>query len=234
MTQPPDAVARLRTLRGPRATPATPESARMPAIALFPRLLSLALLSAPGAAFAADAALSLEEAKAAFRLAIDAEIGKQASKPSPSLLVATLLESMKIAAVQGCQPVDELQTTCILRIEGRIGDDYTALRFRRDGAQWRVVEEKDIDAPQPALARAQELVRGHLAHLGAREQDPKAAAQLKEFATSLSVTALESCQLERDSDAVKCHAELDTPSQGKGSKPLRFRLQGTDWSLLPE
>lgn len=206
----------------------------MPAIALAPRLLFLALLSVPGAAFAADAALSLEEANAAFRLAIDAEIGKQASKPSPSLVVATMLESMKIAAVQGCQPLDEVQTTCILKTEGSIGDDYTALRFRRDGAQWRVVEEKGIDAPQPTLARAQELVREHLIQLGGREQDPKTAAQYKEFAATLTVTALESCQLERDSDAVKCHADLDTPSEGKGSKPLRFRLQGTEWSLLPE
>lgn len=206
----------------------------MPAIALAPRLLFLALLSVPGAAFAAEAALSLEEANTAFRLAIDAEIGKQASKPSPSLLVGTLLESMKIAAVQGCQPLDEVQTTCILKTEGSIGDDYTALRFRRDGAQWRVVEEKDIDAPQPTLARAQELVREHLIRLGGREQDPKTAAQYRELAASLTVTALESCQLERDSDAVKCHADLDTPSQGKGSKPLRFRLQGTNWSLLPE
>lgn len=206
----------------------------MPVIALTSRLLCLALLSAPGAAFAADTALSLDEAKAAFRLAIDAEISKQASKQSPSLLVATMLESMKIAAVQGCQPLDAAQTTCILRMEGSIGDNYTALRFRRDGAQWRVVEEKDIDAPQPTLARAQELVREHLADLGGQEQDPKAAAQFKEFAATLTVTALESCKLERDSDAVECHAELVTPSQGKGSKPLRFRLQGTDWSLLPE
>ncbi|WP_057918598.1 hypothetical protein [Lysobacter antibioticus] len=206
----------------------------MPVIALTSRLLCLALLSVPGAAFAADAALSLEEAKAAFRLVIDAEIHKHASKPSLSLLVATMLESMKIAAVQGCQPVDEVQTTCILKIEGSIGDDYTALRFRRDGTQWRVVEEKDIDAPQPTLARAQDLVRGHLSDLASQEQDPKTAAQYKEFATSLTVTALESCRLERDSDAVECHADLDTPSQGKGSKPLRFRLQGTNWSLLPD
>ncbi|MGO1003682.1 hypothetical protein [Lysobacter sp. CA196] len=209
-------------------------SARMPAIALTTRLISLALLSAPGAAFATDAAPSLDEAKAAFRLGIDAEIRKQTSKESPSLLAVAMLESIRIAAVQGCQALDEAQTTCILRMEGSIGDDYTALRFRRDGAQWHVVEEKDIDAPQPTLARAQELVREHLVHLGGREQDPKVAAQFKEFAATLTVAALESCKLERDNDAVECHADLDTPSQGKGSKPLRFLLRGTEWSLLPE
>ncbi|MGJ7904041.1 hypothetical protein [Lysobacter sp. 1R34A] len=206
----------------------------MHAIATPCRLLCLVLLCACDAAFAADAAPSLDQARAAFRLGIDAELRRQASKESPSLAAVAMLESMDIAAVQGCQTLDDTRTTCILKTRGGIGEDYTVLRFRRDGAQWRVVEEKDIDAPQPTLARAQELVRGHLGELAGREQDPKAAAQFREFAATLTVTALESCQLERDSDAVKCHAGLHTPSQGQGSKPLRFRLQGTDWSLLPD
>lgn len=206
----------------------------MHVIALPSRLLCLALLCACGAASAADAPLSLDQARAAFRLGIDAELRKQAGKESPSLVAVAMLESMDIAAVQGCQALDDTRTTCILKTRGGLGEDYTVLRFRRDGAQWRVVEEKDIDAPQPSLARAQELVRGHLADLAGREQDPKVATQFEEFAATLTVVALESCRLERDSDAVECHAELDTPSQGKGSKPLRFRLQGTDWSLLPE
>jgi hypothetical protein len=206
----------------------------MHAIALSARLSCLALLCACGAASAADGLLSLDQARAAFRLGIDAELRKQAGKESPSLLGVAMLQSIDIAAVQGCQALDDVQTTCILKTRGGIGEDYMVLRFRRDGAQWRVVEEKDIDAPQPTLARAQELVRAHLVELAGREQDPKVAAQFKEFAATLTVAALESCRLERDSDAVECHAGLDTPSQGKGAKPLRFRLTGTDWSLLPE
>lgn len=204
-------------------------------VAAVARCLSLfALASAPVCALALDAAPSTEQANAAYRRSLDAELRKEAAKASPSPMVQTLLESMKIAAVQGCQPIDPERSACIVELDSPMGAGYEAYRFRRDDAGWQMVEEQEAPLPQPDLARVQALVREHLAQLAGQQKSPKDAAEFRAFAASLTVTALESCQLDRDTGALECDAQLHTPSQGKGSKPLRFELKDASWSLLPD
>lgn len=199
------------------------------------RCLSLiALLSAPIRVLALDAAPSTEQANAAYRRALEVELRKEAAKASPSPLVATLLESMKLAAVQGCRTLDAERTACIVELDSPMRAGYEALRFRRDGADWQVLAEPDTPPPQPDIAQAQALVREHLAQLAGRQQDPDSAAEYREYAASLTVSSLEACRLDRDSGAVECDAQLHTPGQGRGSKPLRFELKGASWSLRPE
>ena len=141
---------------------------------------------------------------------------------------------MKITTLLGCQSIDRERTDCIVKIESLMRDGYQTFRLRRDGAQWLMVKERDLAPPQPTLERAQALVRGQLQALGAKEADAKRAAEYREFASILTVTGLESCDLDRDSGALECDAEFQTPGAGKGSKPMRFALQGKDWSLLSD
>lgn len=192
--------------------------------------LALALASAP--ALAADAALSLDQANTALRAALDAERAKAGEPASP--LGQALLASLKFSDLLGCQSLDPAQTTCILKIEAPMRDAYRAFLFRLDGSDWQLVQQSDIAAPQPTLALAQALVREHLDGLGAREADPRRAAEYRDFARALEMTALASCDLDSDSGAVECHGEFRTPGAGKGSKPMRFQLRGTDWALLPD
>jgi hypothetical protein len=202
--------------------------------ALTRRGLLLALLSASTVALADDAAPNTEQANAAYRRALDAKTAKDAGKGSVSPLMQTMLESMKIVAVQGCQRLDAEQTTCVVKLDSPMRDGYQAYRFRHDGADWRIVEEPDIQAPQPTLARAQALVREHVTQLATQKTDPKEVAEFRQFAASLTMTALNACQLDRDSGALECDAQWETPSEGKGSKPVRFGLNGADWSLLAD
>lgn len=204
---------------------------RMPALALAPRYSLLVLSLISGNVFALDAAPTLDQANAALHLALDMEMTE---RESTSPLMEALQESMEITAMQGCQPIDTAQTTCIVKIEMPMRDGYQPFRFRQDGASWRLVKQADIAAPQPSLARTQELVREHLVGLGSQETDAKRAAEYREFAASLDMTALESCDLDRDSGAVECHGEFHTPGAGQGSKPMRFELRGSTWSLLPD
>lgn len=204
-------------------------------VAAVARCLSLVVLvSAPVCALAIEAAPSTEQANAAYRRSLNAELRREGAKATPSPMVQTLLESMKIAAVQGCQGIDPERTACIVELDSPMGDGYEAYRFRRDGADWQIVEEQDTPPPQPDIAQVQALLRAHLAELAGQQKAPKDEAEFRAFATSLTVTALESCQLDRDTGALECDAQLHTPSQGKGSKPLRFELKEATWSLLPD
>lgn len=193
-------------------------------------LLALSLASAP--ALAAETALSLDQANTALSAGLDAERAKASEPASP--LAQALLDSLRFSELLGCQSQDSAQTTCIVKIEAPMRDAYRAFLFRLDGSDWQLVQQSDIAAPQPTLARAQALVRGHLEDLGAHEVDPRRAAEYREFALALEMTALASCDLDGDSGAVECHGEFRTPGAGKGSKPMRFQLRGADWTLLPD
>ncbi|MBT2747725.1 MULTISPECIES: hypothetical protein [unclassified Lysobacter] len=202
----------------------------MLSIALTRRRLWLLLSFVSTGALASDAAPDTEQANAAYRRALDAQT--QAGTASP--LMRSMLDSMKIAAVQGCQRVDAEQTACIVKLDAPMRDGYQAYRFRAEGKDWRIVQDADTPAPQPTLARAQELVRAHLTGLAAHNADPKKAEEFRRFAAGLNMTALNSCQLDRDSGAVECDGHWDSASEGKGSKPLRFGLNSADWSLLAD
>ncbi|MEG3788923.1 hypothetical protein V1318_02190 [Lysobacter sp. CCNWLW3] len=191
------------------------------------------LLMASAQVFAVEPAPTLDQANAALRLALAAETAG-AGRESASPLIGALQESITLSAVQGCQPVDPEQTTCIVKLESLMRDGYQALRFRLDGPHWRLVKQADIAAPQPGLAQAQELVREHLLGLAERQADAKRAAEYREFATGLVLDELASCDLDRDSGAVECDGAFHTSASGKGFKPMRFALLGSAWSLLPD
>ena len=203
----------------------------MLSIALTRRTLWLLLSFVSANALASDAAPDTEQANAAYRRALDAQTRERAGTTSP--LMRSMLDSMKIAAVQGCQRVDAEQTACIVKLDAPMREGYQAYRFRADGKDWRIVQDADTPAPQPTLARAQELVREHLNGLAAQNPDRKKAEEFRRFAAGLSMTALSSCQLDRDSGAVECDGQWDS-SEGKGGKPLRFGLNAADWSLLAD
>lgn len=207
------------------------QSSRMPLTALARRYALFVLSLASGQVLALDAAPTLDQANAALHAALSAErAGPQAASP----LGRALLESLKFSLVQGCQSLAHAQTACIVKIEAPMRDAYQVFAFDLDGADWRLLKRSDIEAPQPTLGRAQALLREHLQALGTRETDARRAAEYRRFALALEVAALESCDLDRDSGAVECDAQLRTPGAGAGSKPVRFRLQGSQWSLLPD
>ncbi|SFK93464.1 hypothetical protein SAMN04487938_2516 [Lysobacter sp. cf310] len=192
----------------------------------------LAVSLASGQALALDAAPTLDQANAALRASLDAERAENGAPASP--LGQALLESLRFSAVQACQSRDAAQTACIVKIEAPMRDSYQVFAFSLDGSGWRLIKQSDIEAPQPTLAQAQALVRAHLDELGSRAADARRAAEYRELALALEVTALESCDLDRDSGAVECDAQLHSPGSGKGSKPMRFHLQDSDWRLLPD
>lgn len=132
----------FRRMRAPRNVPPM-KFACMTVVTLTRCLSLIALLSAPMRVLALDAAPSAEQANAAYRRALEVELRKEAAKASPSPLVATLLESMKLAAVQGCRALDAERSACIVELDSPMRAGYEALRFRRDGADWQVLAEPD-------------------------------------------------------------------------------------------
>ncbi|WP_157499022.1 hypothetical protein [Lysobacter sp. Root604] len=208
------------------------QSSRMPLTALARRYALFVLSLASGQVMALDAAPTLDQANAALHAALSAERAGPQAAASP--LGRALLESLKFSLVQGCQSLAPAQTACIVKIEAPMRDAYQVFAFDLDGADWRLVKRSDIEAPQPTLGGAQALLREHLQALGARETDARRAAEYRRFALALEVAALESCDLDRDSGAVECDAQLHTPGAGAGSKRVRFQLQGSQWSLLPD
>lgn len=193
----------------------------------------LLLWSIFGNACAQEIAPDLDRINAAFRRAIDdesAETGRNSASP----LSAALLDSMKVTAVSGCQPLDRDVTDCIVRIETMMRDGFRNVRLRREGSQWRMVREPDLAPPQPTLARAQVLLREHLLLAGAKVTDAQRAAEYRDFAAGLRLTELASCDLDRDSGALECTARFEAPGADNASQPVRFELRGGDWVLLPE
>lgn len=194
------------------------------------RCLLALTMSLPVAASAADLP-SVEQAHAAYRRAIEADlaqIGPGASSP----LSAMLLESMKIRAVQGCQPLAGARLACIVQIDAGARSGYQAYPFEPDGAQWRISERKDIPAPAPDLAQAQQLFRERLAGEGERQTDEKTRKLFAQAATAAVIATMDRCELDRDSGAVECQASMALPD-GKHSGPLRFELNARQWTLLP-
>lgn len=197
---------------------------------LFPSALAIALLGAAGAAFAADAMPDVEQANAAYRRALEADV--RAKSAPPSLVSASLLAAMKIDAVQGCQRVDPDFVACIVSVDAGMRRGYQAYRFSHDGATWTLANSVEAAIPAPRMAEAQGLIRQRLGEEGARQQDPARKAEFERAAAEATVTAMNSCELDDDSGAVECEVRLRLPDGSEPSATQRFQLNGSVWSLL--
>lgn len=196
-----------------------------------PRLcLSVLIVSLPLAAAAADLP-SVEQANAAYRQAIEADSAKHPAASS-SPLGAALLASMRIRAVQGCQPLHGAHWVCIVQVDVGARSGYQAYAFESHGAHWRISERKDIPAPTPSLAQAQQLFRERLRGEGEQQPTPQDRALFAQAAASAVVETLEECELDRDSGAVECRSRIELPD-GKNTGHLRFMLNAQQWTLLP-
>lgn len=222
-------------MRAPRGTREFAESARASVKrlvfdALFSHVITVALLGAAGAAFAADAMPDLEQANAAYRRALEADIRAKSAAPSP--VAASLLASMKIDAVQGCQRVDADVVACIVRVDAGLRRGYQAYRFGHDGSAWTLANRVDAAIPAPSLAEAQRLIRQRLGEEGARQQDPARKAEFERAAVEATVSAMNSCGLDDDTGVVECDVRLRLPDGSEPSATQRFQLNGSVWSLL--
>lgn len=222
-------------MRAPRSTREFAESARprvkrLMCDVLFPRALAVALLGAAGAAFAADAMPDVEQANAAYRRALEADIRAKSEPPSP--VSASLLAAMKIDAVQGCQRIDAGYLACIVSVDAGMRRGYQAYRFGHDGSVWTLVNSVEAAIPAPSVADAQRLISQRLGEEGARQQDPARKAEFERAAAEATVSAMKSCELDSDSGAVGCEVWLRLPDGSEPSANQRFQLNGSVWSLL--
>lgn len=195
----------------------------------FP-VLGMCLLAPAGAALAAEPMPDLEQANAAYRRALQADLAARPEPPSP--VAASLLQAMKIDAVQGCQTDDANAgaVACIVAVDAGLRRGYQAYRFSRDGAEWTVLLDPDAAAPAPTLAQAQVLIRRRLGEDGARQSDPALRAQFEQAAAQATVTSLRACELDRDDGTVACDLRLRLPGEEPSARQ-DFELRGDTWSL---
>lgn len=222
----------MRAPRSPRefAESARPSVKRPVSEVLFPHVLAIALLGAAGAAFAGDAMPDVEQANAAYRRALEADIRAKSEPPSP--VAASLLAAMKIDAVQGCQRVDADYLACIVAVDAGMRRGYQSYRFGHDGSAWTLANSVEAAIPAPSRAEAQRLIRQRLGEDGARQPDPVRKAEFERAAVEATVSAMNSCELDDDSGAVECEVRLRLPDGSEPSATQRFQLNGSAWSLL--
>lgn len=196
----------------------------------YPHALLACLLCPVGTALATDAMPDVEQANAAYRRALEADVAARPKPPSP--LAAALLEGMRIEAVQGCQPADAGSVTCIVRLDAGMRRGFQAYRFRRDNAAWALTIDPDTATPAPSLAQAQALVRQGLGEDGARQSDPARRAAFEQAAHEATVISLQACELDRDDGSVECDLRLRLPDSEPSARQ-GFELRGGTWRLLP-
>jgi len=168
--------------------------------------------------------------QAQIQAAIDKGIAATQAKSTSSMPMPFAINVFKLV---GCKPSAAAQgeVVCLLGLSSSQRDAYRVLALRQEGDTWVGVERKDAVFPPPTPAEAQQAIRTWAEKLVL--EDPEAAkdAQVQEARTTMTIKALEHCDVERKTGYIVCDTVMSIPGKSDVNSELKYSLEGDVWKF---
>lgn len=189
------------------------------------RLLSPTLFAA-----ALLAALPLHAADLPTAQQIQAAVDAGVAKKATSLPI-----SLRVFDVRGCQPSQEVtdEVVCLVGISAPMRDGYMVLPLRQQDGEWHGVERKHAKYPAPTPAEAQAAMRAWAALLAASDAQAAQDPQIQQALTTLKVTAVDDCDVQRKTGHLHCEATLSLPDAPAIKTDFKVALEQNGWRYVP-
>ncbi len=142
---------------------------------------------------------------------------------------------VKVTSLLGCQESQEVkgEVVCLVGMSVGMRDGFKVLPLRLEGATWVGVERKDARFAGPAPAEAQAMLRAWAAQEAAANPAAAQDAQMREAQTTIQVTALNHCEMQRKTGYLECDAVLSVPSRPDDIQTrFTFALEGAGWRYV--
>nr|WP_314629273.1 hypothetical protein [uncultured Janthinobacterium sp.] len=194
------------------------------------RLTSLALTAAAlSATLPAHAAAmpTLEQIHAA----VQAGVAKTQAKTRSSIPMA-----VKVTSLAGCQDSQEVpgEVVCLVGMSAGMRDGFAVLPLRSENGSWVGVERKHAKFAGPSPAEAQAMMRAWARDEVARDPEAAKDPQMQEALTTMQVTAINECEVKRQTGYLVCDTVLSVPSRPDGIKTeFTFKLDNAAWQYVP-
>jgi len=168
--------------------------------------------------------------KAQIQSAIDKGIAATQAKSTSSVPMPL---AITVFDVVGCKPSPAVQTevVCLIGMSTSRRDAYRALALRQDGDTWVGVERKDAAFPPPTPAEAQQAIRTWAEELAAKDPEAAKDAQVQEARTTMTIKALQHCDVERKTGYLVCDTVMSIPGKDDVSSELKYALEGDVWKF---
>ena len=144
--------------------------------------------------------------------------------------------SLRITSVRGCRPSPEVpaETVCLVGMSAGMRDGFTVLPLRSENGSWVGVERKHAKFAGPSPAEAQAMMRAWARDEVARDPEAAKDPQMQEALTTMQVTAINECEVKRQTGYLVCDTVLSVPSRPDGIKTeFTFKLDNAAWQYVP-
>jgi len=162
--------------------------------------------------------------------AIDKGIAATQAKSTSSMPMPF---AITVTDLVGCKPSPavEGEVVCLLGLSSSQRDAYRALALRQEGDAWVGVERKDAAFPPPTPAEAQAAIRTWAEELAVTDANAAKDAQVQEARTTMTIKAVEHCDVEGKTGYLVCHTVMSIPGKNDVSSQLKYALKGDVWTF---